>query len=79
MEEGDCLHNDSKIINFEDVLLENEPHVVSEVVCLKCLRRWIAVRPEKTLLKNLECPSCGPGFIIETGENICNSIEGDPD
>jgi ribosomal protein S27E len=43
-------------------------HIVSEVVCLKCLSRWIAARPEGTLLKNLECSNCGQGFVIETGE-----------
>ena len=49
----------------------NKPHIVSEVVCLKCLKRWIAVRPEETLLKDLECPQCGEiGFAIETGEVI---------
>lgn len=50
---------------------ENTPHKVSEVVCLNCKKRWIAVRPEKTLLKELECPSCGlQGYAIETGETI---------
>ncbi len=43
----------------------------SEVVCLKCLHRWLAVRPEDALLKNLECPNCGKqGFTIETGEEL---------
>lgn len=44
------------------------PHAVSEVICVKCHRRWIAVRPELTLLKDIECPTCGAGFVIETGE-----------
>lgn len=51
-------------VNFEEEL----PHTFSEVVCLKCLKRSISVRPVGTLLKNLECETCGPGFIIETGE-----------
>ena len=52
----------------------NQPHIVSEVVCLKCLKRWIAVRPEGTFLKDLECPQCGEiGFAIETGEMINDS------
>ena len=59
--------------NIVDIY-EKKPHVVSEVVCLKCLKRWIAVRPEETLLKNLECPQCGEiGFAIETGEVINDS------
>lgn len=48
---------------------ELKEHLVSEVVCLKCLKRWIAVRPAETLLKKLECPRCHEtGFVIETGE-----------
>ena len=53
-----------------DVLDDHREYIVSEVVCLKCLKRWIAVRPIKTLLKNIECATCGRGFVIETGENI---------
>ena len=54
-----------KIIDIDS----RRPHLVSEVVCLKCLNRWIDVRPEGTPLKALECPSCGMiGYVIETGE-----------
>ena len=50
---------------------ENRPHIVSEVVCLKCLKRWIAVRPEEVWLKDLECPGCGSvGFTINTGQEL---------
>ena len=49
----------------------NLPHKVSEVVYLRCLTRWISVRPVRTLLKALECPKCGAlGFVIETGEDM---------
>ena len=42
---------------------------VSQVVCLRCYRRWIAARPADTRLDELECPSCGrQGYAIETGE-----------
>lgn len=47
---------------------ENLPHKFSEVICVKCLKRTVCVRPAGVLLKNLECETCGPGFIIETGE-----------
>ena len=57
----------AEVINIE----ENLPHKVSEVICINCKHRWIAVRPEKTLLKDLECPECQTkGFVIETGEII---------
>ena len=49
---------------------EGMPHKVSEVICVKCGHRWICVRPAQTLLKDLECPNCGRGFVIETGE-VC--------
>lgn len=58
----------SNIIDID----ENTPHKVSEVICVKCGKRWIAVRPSKTLLKDLECPNCGQGYVIETGEIIDN-------
>lgn len=42
---------------------------VSQVVCLNCHRRWIAIRPVETKLADLECPDCGyQGDVIETGE-----------
>ena len=50
---------------------ENLPHKTSGVVCLGCLKRWIAVRPTATPLKDLECPQCHKqGYVIETGEII---------
>lgn len=49
---------------------KNTPSKVSEVICVKCGKRWLAVRLEETLLKDLECPNCGKGYVIETGEEI---------
>ena len=52
---------------------ENLPHKVSEVICINCKHRWIAVRPCANKLKDLECPQCGKqGYVIETGEIIDN-------
>lgn len=54
-----------KIVDIQ----EHMPHRVSEVMCAKCLSRWISVRPAITLLKQLECPKCGSqGYAFETGE-----------
>jgi len=47
-----------------------EPHEVSEVICIRCGKRWISARPEDTLLKDIECPNCGAGFVIETGQDL---------
>lgn len=56
-----------RVIPFE----KNLQHKVSEVVCLRCLHRWFAVRPVTTHLKSLECPSChNISFVIETGEDF---------
>ena len=50
---------------------DNLPHEISEVICLKCLKRWIAVYPEETLLKELQCPQCEEqGYVIKTGQII---------
>lgn len=48
----------------------NQPHKLSEVICVKCCHRWIAVRPVETALRDLECPNCGTGNVIETGEQF---------
>ena len=56
----------NKIIDIS----ENTPHKVTEVICIKCYKRWIAVRPVSTKLKDLECPNCGQGYVIETGETF---------
>jgi len=50
---------------------EKMPHKVSEVMCVRCVRRWIDVRPVGVQLKELMCPGCGQtGGVIETGEEI---------
>lgn len=57
------------IIEFKPYTKDKTPHKVSEVVCLKCLHRWIAVRAIEVPLADLECPNCAEqGFTIETGE-----------
>ena len=48
----------------------NKPYEVSEVICIRCGKRWIAVRPRGTLLKELECSECGIGFVINTGQPL---------
>lgn len=48
-----------------------DEHTVSELICVKCGKRWIGVRPSSCLLKNLECPECGlAGYVIETGQEL---------
>ena len=46
-----------------------EYYTVAEMICLMCTKRFIDVRPEGLLLKDMVCPGCGQkGYIIETGE-----------
>jgi Zn finger protein HypA/HybF involved in hydrogenase expression len=64
------------IKSFNDYKEEQTPHIVSEVVCLSCLHRWISVRPQQTLLKQLECPNCHKaGYVIATGEQLSERKE----
>ena len=65
-------HNlDSEMMtkSHSEVLEFPIPHKISEVICISCGRRWIAVRPETVKLKDLQC-TCGHGNVIETGEII---------
>ena len=56
-----------KIVDINEIF----PHKVSEVICINCRYRWLALRPTNTLLKDLECPQCRQqGYVIETGEVI---------
>jgi hypothetical protein len=55
----------SKVVDID----ANKPHMVSEVLCVHCVHRWISVRPVETLLKDLKCPNCQKqGGVIETGQ-----------
>ena len=47
-----------------------KPHTISEVICVKCGKRWVSVRPQGPLLKKLECENCGAGYVIETGQDL---------
>lgn len=58
------------IKDFNEYKEENTPHIVQEVICLKCLCRWIAVRPKDTLLKDLECMCGNVGYVIATGQEL---------
>lgn len=64
----------SKIINFEEAkerLGLGDGWTVSVVICLKCLKRWVCMRPRKTLLKDLDCDVCGNiQSVIETGQEL---------
>ena len=56
----------SKIVD----IAENEPHEVAELMCLKCLDRWIGVYPQSCWLKHTECKCGAIGYVIKTGQTI---------
>ena len=49
---------------------EHRPHEFWEAMCVKCLERWIAVVPVGMLLKKVECKNCGPGYVVNTGQDV---------
>lgn len=54
---------------------DNLQHEVSELICLKCLSRWIGVYPVDTPLKQLECKCGEVGYVIKTGQTITTDIK----
>lgn len=62
----------TKVVDISD----NQPHKVSEVICVHCGWRWLALRPVTVMLKELECPDCkNQGYVIETGEELPDEHE----
>ena len=49
------------------------PHEVCELICLKCLDRWIGVFAEGIPLKDMTCTCGEKGYIIKTGQTILES------
>ena len=55
----------------------NLPHIVAELICVSCKKRWIDVFPVSVWLKDLECPFCREvGFVITTGQEIDDTERG---
>lgn len=66
----------SEVKSFNEYIEEHTPHIVHEAMCVSCLHRYILVRPQGTLLKELECPNCGKvGYVIATGQEIESEVE----
>jgi len=60
------MSDDNKIINLNNY----GDFTVSEVICVNCKSRWLSARHSEVYLRNIPCPKCGPGFVIETGEML---------
>ena len=56
---------------------EDLPHEVAELICLRCLHRWIGVYPQELKLADMECQCGCVGFIIKTGQTLPKSEGGE--
>jgi len=56
----------AKIVNLD----AHRPHRTLEVICVKCCKRWMAVALVETPLIKYECPNCGAGHVVSTGQWI---------
>lgn len=56
---------------------KNLPHEVAELMCLKCMSRWIGAYPQSVLLKNMECTCGAVGYVIKTGQTLVDKEDED--
>lgn len=49
-------------------IMEKQPHMTGDAVCLVCKAKWVAVVPTGTLC--LECPECGTMRGVLNGNPI---------
>ena len=54
------------MIDIED----DTEYEVAELVCLKCLNRWIGVYPTELPLKDIECKCGEVGYAVKTGQTL---------
>ena len=53
---------------------ENMEHEVAELMCVKCMYRWIGAFPSSVSLKEIECPCGETGYVIKTGQTLPDDI-----
>lgn len=49
---------------------DDTEYEVAELICLKCLKRWIGVYPSELPLKDIECKCGKVGYVIKTGQTL---------
>ena len=54
----------------KDMVMNYDPHEVSQVKCSVCNNSWVAVRPKG--LQKLECPNCSNMVYFENIKNKDN-------
>lgn len=56
-----------------------EPHLTGELICLRCMYRYIGVWNEKVWLRDLYCPNCQTqGYTIATGQIMETRLDEHP-
>lgn len=60
------LYMEDAVEGAKDIIMNYDPHEVSEVACDMCSHKWVAVRPKGTPV--LECPNCN--FMIPQSNTI---------
>ena len=61
-------------------IADDDDVICSELMCVRCGFRWIAVRRPGLPLKKIECPNREKkGFVIETGEDLENFLDDEDD
>lgn len=50
--------------------MDDDLYVVEELICVKCLKRFINVRPESLWLKDCHCKCGKKGYLIKTGQEL---------
>lgn len=50
------LSQEDALEDVKDIIMNYDPHEVSQVQCFVCNHLWVAVRPKG--VKKLECPNC---------------------
>ena len=63
-------------MEYENITIKY-PHEVSELICLKCLDRWIGVTAVGVPLKDMTCVCGEKGFIIKTGQTLLGGEDAD--
>jgi TPP-dependent 2-oxoacid decarboxylase len=49
---------------------DDTEYEVAELICLKCLNRWIGVYPSELPLKDIKCKCGEVGYVIKTGQTL---------
>lgn len=65
---------------YDTSIADDEEIICTELICVRCGFRWIAVRPSRLPLRKIQCPCCEEkGYVIETGEDVESFLNDEDD